>query len=134
MTDRIWIGIFDSNVILINNFRAKLHAEGNTLHISTPKRVVFRLNIKHIIIPTSNHHAYFAQFDWLEKRFYTSIKSMSRNLRTIFLPPTPKIIMNELNFLWILSMCKLRRITHKLTINPSGFSQFVSDSLEFTPR
>ena len=95
MTDRIWIGIFDSNVILINNFRAKLHAEGNTQYRSIPKRFVFRLNIK---IPTSNHYAYFAQFDWLEKRFYTSIKSMSRNLRTSFLPQTPKIIMNELYF------------------------------------
>ena len=25
-------------------------------------------------------------------------------------------------------MCKLRRITHKLNIKPSGFTQFVSDS------
>ena len=33
--------------------------------------------------------AYFEQFDWLEKKFYTSINSMSMNLETIFHPPTP---------------------------------------------
>ena len=41
--------------------------------------------------PTSHHYAYFKQFDWLEKKFYTSINSMSRNLGTIFLPLAPKM-------------------------------------------
>ena len=86
-------------------------------------------------------------FDWLEKKVYTSINSMSRNLETIFLPPAPKtynnfdkknmesiskkkkkndlhdkvgIIRNKLLFLWILSMCKLRRITNKLNIKLFG--------------
>ena len=43
------------------------------------------------IIQTRHHYAYFAQFDWLEKKFYTSINSMSKNLRTIFLPLAPEI-------------------------------------------
>ena len=47
-----------------------------------------------MIIPTPRHHAYFAQFDWLEKRFYTSINSMSRNLGTIFLSTAPRIYNN----------------------------------------
>ena len=47
-----------------------------------------------IIIPTPHHYAYFVQFDWLETKFYTSIKSMSINLKTIFLPPAPKMYNN----------------------------------------
>ena len=43
------------------------------------------------IIPT---YAYFAQFDWLVKRLYTSINSMSRNLGTIVPPPAQKICNN----------------------------------------
>ena len=39
------------------------------------------------IIPTPHYYTYFVQIDWLEKKFYTSINSMKRNLRTIFLPP-----------------------------------------------
>ena len=46
------------------------------------------------IIPTLYHYAYFEQFDWLENKFYTSIKSMSRNLGIIFLPPAPKMCNN----------------------------------------
>ena len=42
-------------------------------------------------IPTPHHSVYFAQFDWLEKKFYTSINSMSRNLGTIFLPPAHRM-------------------------------------------
>ena len=37
---------------------------------------------------------YFAQFDWLDKKFYTSINSISRNLGTIFLLPAPKMYNN----------------------------------------
>ena len=44
-----------------------------------------------VIIPTPHHYAYFAQFDWLEKKFYTSINSMSKNLGTIFHPLAPEI-------------------------------------------
>ena len=40
--------------------------------------------------------------------------------------------MNKIIFLWIVSLCKLRRIIHKLKIKPLGFTQFVSDSPEFT--
>ena len=46
------------------------------------------------IIPTPHHYTYFEQFDWLEKKFYTSINSMSKNLGTIFLPPAPKMCNN----------------------------------------
>ena len=46
------------------------------------------------IIPTPHHSVYFEQFDWLEKKFYTSINSMSRNLGTIFLPLAPKMYNN----------------------------------------
>ena len=46
------------------------------------------------IIPIPHQYAYFAQLDWLEKKFYTSINSMSRNLRTVFLPPAPKMYNN----------------------------------------
>ena len=87
-----------------------------------------------VIIPFPHHYAYFEQFDWLEKKFYTSINSTSVNLETSFLPHArnmcsnidiDKILMTKLDkkklsFLWILSMCKLRRITHKLNINPFG--------------
>ena len=52
---------------------------------------------------------------------------MSMIIETIFFPPTPKdfddkvgIIRNELICLWIFSMYKLRRITHKLNIKPFG--------------
>ena len=46
------------------------------------------------------------------------------------------IIRNDWLFLWILSMCKLQGIIHKLNIKPeaSGFTQFVSDLPEFTHR
>ena len=47
-----------------------------------------------MIILTSHHYAYFAQFDWLEKKFYTLINSMSRNLGSIFLPPAFKMYNN----------------------------------------
>ena len=40
-----------------------------------------------LIIPTPYYYAYFEQFDWLEKKNYTSINSMSMNLGTSFLPP-----------------------------------------------
>ena len=32
---------------------------------------------------TPHQYAYFAQIDWLEKKYYTSIKSTSRNLGAI---------------------------------------------------
>ena len=43
------------------------------------------------IIPTPHHYGYFAQFDWLEKMFYSSINSMSKNFRTIFIPLAHKM-------------------------------------------
>ena len=46
------------------------------------------------IIPTLHHYAYFAQFDWLEKTFYTLINSISMNLGTIFLSLDPKMYNN----------------------------------------
>ena len=53
------------------------------------------------IIPTPHHYTYFEQFDWLEKKFYTSINSISRNLGTIFLLPAPKCtIMSTEIWLW----------------------------------
>ena len=52
-------------------------------------------NIEHcLIIPTPHHYAYFEQFDWLEKKFYTLIISISMNLVTIFLLLTPNICNN----------------------------------------
>ena len=79
----------------------------------------------------SSSFCLFREFDWLEKKFYTLINSMSRNLGTIFFPQVPKlcndvdknkilmkkigIIRNELYFCVLnLSICKLWRITHKL--------------------
>ena len=41
-----------------------------------------------MIIPTHHHYTYFEQFDCLEKKFYISINSMSKNLGTIFLAAT----------------------------------------------
>ena len=47
--------------------------------------------------------------DWLEKKFYTSINSMSRNLGTIFLSPAPNmynnvdkntILMTKVGIIW----------------------------------
>ena len=85
-----------------------------------------------VIIPTPHDDASFLQSDWLKKTLYTSVNSMSRNPGIIFLLPAPtmcndvdkkkKILMtklelyirNEKLFLWILSLCKLQRITHKL--------------------
>ena len=55
------------------------------------KRVKLALAI--LIIPTLDHYAYFAQFGWLEKTFYTLINFMSRDLRTI-LPLAPKMYNN----------------------------------------
>ena len=46
------------------------------------------------VVPTSHHYAYFAQFNWPKKKFYTSINSMSRNLRNIFFPSAPKMCNN----------------------------------------
>ena len=46
------------------------------------------------VIPTPYRYAYFAQFDWLKKKFYTSINSMSRNLGTVSLLPALKICNN----------------------------------------
>ena len=43
------------------------------------------------IIPTPQHYTYFAQIDWLEKKLYTSINSISKNLGTVFLPLAAKI-------------------------------------------
>ena len=43
------------------------------------------------IIVTSRDCTHFEQFDWLKKKFYTSIKSVSKTLGTIFLPPVLKI-------------------------------------------
>ena len=43
-----------------------------------------------MIIPT-HHYAYFEQFDWPEKKIYTSINSMSMTIRTIFVPATPNV-------------------------------------------
>ena len=42
-----------------------------------------------LIIPTHHHYAYFTQFDWLEKKFYTSIHEQES--RNYFLPPAPKL-------------------------------------------
>ena len=39
-------------------------------------------------------YAYFAQFDWLKKTFYSSINSLSKNLETSFLPLGPEICNN----------------------------------------
>ena len=47
-----------------------------------------------MVIPTPHHYADFGQFDWLEKKFNTSINSMRKNLGAIFLPPAPKIYYN----------------------------------------
>ena len=49
-----------------------------------------------MIIPTPHHYADFAQFDWQEKKIYTSINSMRKNLGAIFLSPAPKIC-NKVN-------------------------------------
>ena len=48
------------------------------------------------INPTPHQYvyAYFKQFDWLKKKFYTSINSMRMNIRIIFLPPAPKMCSN----------------------------------------
>ena len=46
------------------------------------------------IIPAPHHYSYFAQFDWLEKKFHTSLNSMSRNLKIISLLPAPKMYNN----------------------------------------
>ena len=43
------------------------------------------------MIPTSHHYAYFEQFDWLDKKFYISINSMSMNLGTSFLSHAPNM-------------------------------------------
>ena len=64
------------------------------------------------------------------------MKSKRRNLGTIYLLPATKIynfggiflylnekggiIRNESLVLWILSMCKVWRLTHKLSIKPFG--------------
>ena len=45
------------------------------------------------VIPT-HYYAYFAQSDWLNEKFYTSINSMSRNFGTIFLLPAPRMYNN----------------------------------------
>ena len=52
---------------------------------------LFFSDVYRSLIPTPHHYAYFAQFDWLDKKFYNLINSMSRNLGTIFLPPGPKM-------------------------------------------
>ena len=41
-----------------------------------------------------HHYAYFVQFDWLEKKFYSSINSVSTNQGTIFLPRAHKMFNN----------------------------------------
>ena len=40
---------------------------------------------------SSHHYAYFEQFDWLVKKFYTSVSSVIMNTRTIFRPPVPNV-------------------------------------------
>ena len=58
----------------------------NTRNICLYGEIYGKLSLNyHYIIPTPHQYAYFAQFDWLEKKFYTSIYAMSRNLGTIFL-------------------------------------------------
>ena len=73
---------------------------------------------------TPRLYTHFTQFDWLMETFYTSIKSRARNHLIYFLSASKKtaifdnicnifgIQRNELIFLWILSMCKLRQTTH----------------------
>ena len=68
--------------------------------------------------------------------------------RTIFLPPAPHICNNivKIRFwwqswnykewmllLWMLSMCKLRRSTHKLYIKPWVYTSIKSTKLNFIP-
>ena len=45
----------------------------------------------HFIIPTSRDCTHIEQFDWLKEMFYFSINSVSKHLRTIFLPSALKI-------------------------------------------
>ena len=60
----------------------------NFVHFSIKTYVIGTHNVCCVfygeIISTPQHYTYFAQFDWLEKKFYTSINSMSINLGTIF--------------------------------------------------
>ena len=66
------------------------------------KRLEDAVDIVSIYENNSNawsHYAYFVQFDWLTKTFYTSINSMSRNFGTIFLPPAPKMYNDDKNMI-----------------------------------
>ena len=47
-----------------------------------------------LIIPAPHHYAYFVQFDWLVKNFYTLIDSMRRSLRTIVFLVAPNLCHN----------------------------------------
>ena len=57
-----------------------------------------------------HHYAYFAQFDRLEKKFYTLINSMSMNLGTIFLPPDPKMYNNVVKNMILMTKLELSGI------------------------
>ena len=141
---RFWCWVPEINRInqglKIKHILIKLFFSSKDLLATELQMKTFSLYLIHVwlysaIIPAPHQYAYFAQsqFDWLEQKCYTSINFMSRNHGTIFLPPAPKIynnvdkydfddkvgiIRNELLFLMILSLCKLRRISHKLYIKP----------------
>ena len=88
----------------------------------------------------SNSSFYFSRslIGW--RKFYTWIKMQCRNVQSFFLPPYKKInifgniciillseveiIRNELLFLWIFSMCKLRWIS-QLSIKPFMMSLYL---------
>ena len=106
----------------------------------------FSHDVAHII-PTPHHNAYFEQFDWLEKKFYTSINSISMNLGTRILPAPnmcnnvdkKKVLMTKLelegtNYIF----CGFYRCVisgeslTNLIYSSSGFIQFVSNLPELT--
>ena len=84
-----------------------------------------------VIIPTPHHYAYFTQFGWLEKMFYTPIHSKSMNSELVSFRQFLKCkIMSTKKWFWCQNWndkesiiifvdtitCKLWRITHKLNI------------------
>ena len=64
------------------------------------------------IIPSPHHYAYFAQFDWLKKKFSTSINSMSRNPGTIFLPPAQKMCNDDDKNKILMTKLELQRMNN----------------------
>ena len=79
-----------------------------------------------MVVPVSSN--------WLvEERFYTSINCVSKNLGTIFFPPALKIHYyfdeNE-----ILVKCWNYKEWINIFVDFQGFTQFVSDSPEFTDQ